>query len=123
MRKIGLIMKYWISSIRDEKHVSAFITTGDVEDFDRAKRLRDQINIKSNDAKAQVVLDRLEEHRNNPNKFRKCINKLLKVKGMVQHIKLVDDTSGKSLAENETADYSLESNAEKAVLKLSRSVL
>ena len=86
--------------------VNSFKGSGDVEDLNQAKTLRDRINnIMSNSVKARTVLDRLEEHRHNPNKFWKCINDLLKVKNSVHNFKLINEETEDVVTENETADY------------------
>ena len=63
-----------IHQYREE--VIKFQNTGDPVHFQNAKQLRDRITVEVSLAKPQLVTDKLEENRKDPNKFWKTINGL-----------------------------------------------
>ena len=58
-----------------------------------------------NQAKSDMVIDKLEEYKGNPNKFWKELNRLLKIGEEVCNFNLVDDKTGDPILDKEAADY------------------
>ena len=81
-----------------------FQETGDPNLLELAKNLRDRINSKVSLAKAQLVIDKLEEYCKDHNKFWKVINGLFNAKPSSHAFKLKNE-AGEDVSEQDTPEY------------------